>query len=472
MAKHQGGGNRMRLLRRLLKREPGLKMGLHLIGTGLLILMNPQARADETQMYQTPYLDWGGHARLYDYQRWRDQNSDRTTRALAGGGDLKINTHPLAGFSLGLGFYSENALLPYRDDGPRRVNSSLIGPDENHLNTFAEAYLQYQQGPLRVRFGRQLINTPWANTDMYTMLPRAFYGAATDLSLLHSDGAKAAPLDWSSARPQLELSLARMTRYESRFDDAFTAGNRYDPDANLPGLFVGGLKYRQQFSGGGIQAQAWTYQFFDYAKLQYLEAGYQMPALLPALRPYLKLQYVHENEAGAQALGPVQAQVYGAKLGLDFEAGGVALVWDHAPVHYDSYRHGSLVHPYNDLSGTLYTDTMNNGLDDLGPGSAYGLTGSWRFLQRALELKLAYVRYRVEYGHSGDLYDRDGAYGFPANPTVSDQRQWGFDFGLTYQLGQLWSQLRGLSIFNNVGIRSYSGGNDFIDDRLGLIYGF
>ena len=451
---------------------------------GLVALLSPALAAAEDfgdalgQALEDTTFD--ANLRGYAYQRWHDANGPvgfKNQQAL--GGDAHLLSGSLYGFSAGMGFYTENAFLPPDYD---HVNSGLLGPDEQNLTALAESYLQYQQGEaLRLRGGRQLLDTPYANADMYTMMPRAFQGVGTRLEPLRLRGTeqnqpKKAPGDWASPSPQLVVEMHRMWDYESRFDDAFRCGNEYLDRRCEGGFWTTGATYDQQFLAGGLKAQAWYYQFYDYAELGYLELGYQAPEqLFGALRPFVKGQAALEGNSGKRVLGRVDSQIYGLKLGVGFDRGELALLWNHAPVHHGAFRHGGQVHPYNDLSGTEYTDTMNDGLSNLGPGDAYGAKGQLDFLQGRLKTFASYVWYNAEYGTSGAFYGVAHPYGFavPENELVRDQHSHGTDVGFDLDIGGFITALKGLKLFNYVGIRRFEGvENTFVENRFGLVYAF
>jgi hypothetical protein len=428
-----------------------------------------------------------GHLRLYNYSRIHDEGTDVNNNALAAGGDVLLDTGSLAGFSMGLGFYTANNLPT-----GLRVNETLVGADHS-LHALAEAFLQYKQEHFMIRGGRQLINTPWANEDMFTMLPRAFTGISaiveplTWLNLIEHGKENREPLTGGAHRvnpagaehlmpstaehhqPHLSLFGARMLRYESRFDDSFTSGNRYTED-DTDGFITAGFRYRQTLDNGQIHAQGWYYDFYDFARLGYAEVRYHWHTH-SSIVPFAAAQFVIEGNSGEQRLGPVDCKIYGALVGIAFPHGHVSLVGNYSPENFGSFRHGGLVHPYNDLSGTLYTDTMNNGLSDLGPAYAYGVKGAYSFFGEKLKVSAAFVRYKVKYGFGGAAYATDGAFGFPKGEAVSDQDQWALDAGIVYQFSGF---LTGLSVENHVGIRDFedSPHGAFVDNRFACIYAF
>ena len=97
----------------------------------------------------------------------------------------------------------------------------------------------------------------------------------------------------------------------------------------------------------------------------------------------------------------VDAHVYGGRIGVKFGTNyddNVALVADYSPRNYNSFRHGGMIHPYNDISGTLYTTTMQTGISDYGPGYAYGIASNFGFFCQTAQVQ------RQLYSVSGSLW--------------------------------------------------------------------
>ncbi|MQM38960.1 hypothetical protein KBTX_02981 [wastewater metagenome] len=450
-----------------------------------------------------------GQLGIYDFRRFHDTNrpypniddpdDDFDTRSNAFGGSVSARTGILYGLSAGFGVSFAEPIYDY--DNP---NANLVGPDEG-LHAITEGYLQYNMPGLRLRGGRQLINTPFANTDQFTFIPRSFSGASVAIRPLEMAGggddasgaqarrdeeasARVAPPDYANnqympfkfdapvdSRPTWQVYAARMTRYESRFSDEFTTDNRYIEDTS--GLFAAGTTIRQNTADGDYIGQLWHYTFFDTARMQYVEAGYQMPTVMAGtdwggFEPYIRVQYAREEETGRAGVGDIDADVYGLKLGVHSRRVSAALVGHYSPQHEGSFRDGGLVHPYSDLSGVFYTDTMNDGVDGLGPG--YGIGGRLDVtFSDGVDLFTRYVYYEAKRGQSHAFYSYDGDRGYAAGvPIVEDQNSWGWDTGITFDLGAFSPQLEGLKVQNVLGITDFDGAERFYDNRLRLFYQF
>ncbi|MDQ6681178.1 MAG: hypothetical protein M3Y67_09480, partial [Pseudomonadota bacterium] len=229
-------------------------------------------------------------------------------------------------------------------------------------------------------------------------------------------------------------------------------------------------------AAGDLMARFWAYNFFDYANLQFLEAGYQAPAITGGVKPYVRLQYLHESDSGAGYAGRVHATYAGIKAGVKYEKADVAMVFEHAPRHVGTFRNGGLVHPYSDLSGVLYDDTLGNGLEDLGPGRAIGVQLDYSS-SKSYTITTKYVHYVADYGTNGALYDYAGPAFFAGkgldNGLVAEQSSHEWDLTATCHLGAVSSALKGLTVSGDFGLRSGFGGrNTYVIDRVRLIYSY
>ena len=476
------------------------------------LAFHPQAKADDGSADDSAWSQLmdgsvSGRLRLYDYRHWdfenapypnQPQDSGHDDQATFLGGDVLLRSGSVAGFSAGLSVFTQQRILSYA------VPNSEVRP----LNQLAESFLQYQKSMLQIRFGRQMLSTPFANDDMFTASVRSFYGLTASLHLLDShakppetfddrtpDGNPPSPFDPAvqlpfqgdskAGDPDLKLYLAWVTRYESRFNNEFTDSNRYGPGLNTadpaippttPGFSSVGLQYQHGLEPGDVMARAWYYDFRDYASLEYLEGGFQWRTDGP--RPFVMAQYTHEDDAGSANAGPVDANLYGLQFGFNFASdtggGDVALVGEWSPDETGDFRNGGLLHPYTDFSAVLYDDTLNDGLENLGPGHAYGIQGDLR-LGKQLTLHAKLVHYVADFGTNGSFYDYTGPQFFSGDSLlndelVPDQSSNGLDLGVIYKFT---GDKRGLSIGDDVDLRNGFGGrNTFTEDRLRLVYTF
>ncbi len=99
---------------------------------------------------------------------------DPTLNSSAIGGQLKYTSDKLYGLNFGVAFYmsqSIDALTSSSDDGT--IHDKLFG-ETGHYTLPAEAYMDYKYENFQLRIGRQLIDTPYADSDDIRMTPNTF----------------------------------------------------------------------------------------------------------------------------------------------------------------------------------------------------------------------------------------------------------------------------------------------------------
>ena len=368
---------------------------------------------------------------LYDHYRYQSANGPYDTHGFALGADLSATLTPADPFSLGVRYL-------FADSAGTKSHANHYNPDlagqDGRLAGIIEAYGQYKAYDWLLRVGRQSIQTPFANPDLYTLKPRTFAGI------------------WASYDGlPVHLAFARMFKRASRFDDVFDRGNRY-MDGDTQGLLATGVK-------GGPLAY-WYYRFYDLADLHYGTLTW------PFQNWTFAIQGLYESESGQALLGPVLATLWGVKISRPIQGHRLSLVWDMLTIHDGTFRRGGIVHPYNDLSGTLYTDTINFGLENTGPAKALGLV--WQSPEKPWVFSLRGVYYWVRHGFDGEIYDTSGPLGFPDRKAQDNQNVWAIDGGL------LWRPQRypRFVLDYTVGVRDveHSRHGPFVENRLHLIY--
>lgn len=90
-----------------------------------------------------------------------EMSGEKTLDDFAAAGQLKIETASWNGFVLGGAFYTSHSITQPDDED---YNLELAGPDQ-HYDLLAEAYIDYTSDDLNLRLGRQVIDTPFADSD-------------------------------------------------------------------------------------------------------------------------------------------------------------------------------------------------------------------------------------------------------------------------------------------------------------------
>ncbi len=364
-----------------------------------------------------------GEIRAYDFTR-HYSGPVAGQQAFSLGGALNVLSGSVYGLSAGLSFYTAHN-LGLNNANHALVDGTLAGYDG--INTLGQAFVQYDAHRVLVRAGDQSIANPWINASDARMIP------ATYQALL------------AAVRPMtgLTISAMRITRFKSRTSDEFSRTNLYNSTGTFNIGGTGGLAGRQEtgaaavgadYHGGGLKGTVWGYQFYDLAKMAYAQGSYALPGVV-GLTPFVGAQVVRETGSGPQYLGPVNATVYGAVVGVKRAGDELSLGYDDLPAHAGAFGNGDVVSPYTTGYATdpLYTTSMIQGMiDRKTTGHALKVSATAFLLQHKLRLIASFADY------FNTLYS-----GYASARTNEA------DLDLTYFLG---GPLKGLSIRDRVGI--------------------
>ncbi len=380
-----------------------------------------------------------GDLRVYDFSRNFAGNTLTNLHSASVGGKVKAETGSVNGFSAGIGFYFAHDIgLNNYSQNNKYINPLLMGTSRS-LDVIGEAYLQYQASGLLARLGNQSIDNPWINPSDGFMIPNLYQGAT--LSYAPMDG--------------MTLHADRILRFKNRTVSSFQASNLFELPYDNPrynGSNNGTSEFGASYKKGGISGEAWLYDFYDFAKMTYIEGGYKLPKQDYA--PFARLQYMKETGSGAQFLGSVDSTVYGAKIGTSMPSGEVYFAYDKTPAKtgYAS-SDGNLLSPYTQVYNTdpLYTTVMNYGLvSSRAAGHAWLLGMKLKPLGNRLDIFPTLSRYNTA-------------------PFVSNVNAFMLD--IAYHLS---GKLKGLTLRNRLGIEHGmpAWGNTYVDERVMLQYAF
>lgn len=183
-----------------------------------------------------------------------EDDAKNSTSTLAMGGNLGITTNPIAGVSAGATFFTTNALFGQDEE------AMFLSSASKSYSIVGEAYIQAELGKSSIKVGRQIIDTPYADSDDITMIPNTFQG----ISVVNQD---------IEDTTVLLASLNRWSGADSPTAEVFT---NLQPSGNS--VLTAGVVYE------GLEntaLQAWHYKL-DSANFNYLEAEYETERLMLA----------------------------------------------------------------------------------------------------------------------------------------------------------------------------------------------
>lgn len=211
-----------------------------------------------------------GQIRLGAVQSEDDAGEKASTLAL--GGQLGIKTKAVSGISLGTTFYTTNALFGKNDEG------MFLSSENKSYSIVGEAYIQAEFGNSRLKAGRQIVDTPFADSDDIGMIPNTFEG----YTLVNQD------------LPDTTIILAKLDRWSGVDSETPEKFSKLEADGH--GVLMASAIYE------GIEnttLQVWHYNLDEIA-INYAEAGYETE------RFNVGLQYVdqdNDNRAFGVAAG-------------------------------------------------------------------------------------------------------------------------------------------------------------------------
>ena len=169
-------------------------------------------------------------------------NSADDNYATALGGQLKFETAALSGVSLGAAMYTSQSVNSLSGSGDE-FNSELTSTNGNYTE-LAEAYINYGMGDFNFRIGRQLIDTPLADSDDIRMTPHTFEAAVASYTL-----------------KDLGVTFigANLQRWQGVDADYENVTNNSWADTGVDGTWIGAATYRDD----SIEAALWYYNITE-----------------------------------------------------------------------------------------------------------------------------------------------------------------------------------------------------------------
>lgn len=110
-------------------------------------------------------------------------SDEKTMHATAVGGQLKYETAKFYGFDAGAAFYTSHDIYALSGDKSDEKRDEELSSGKGHYSVLAESYIDYTQDAFTLRIGRQLIDTPYADSDDIRMTPNTFEAALASYTL-------------------------------------------------------------------------------------------------------------------------------------------------------------------------------------------------------------------------------------------------------------------------------------------------
>ncbi|MDD2878109.1 MAG: OprD family outer membrane porin [Acidiphilium sp.] len=394
--------------------------------------------ASVTVAHAQTATDWfdqakvSGTVRSFYFNRMYGAPAVPNQSAYSLAGILNVQSAPfLDGFEVGTSFFTAQSLSANNTEGAPgypNLDATLMGP-HNSITSLGQAFVQYQNPLLLVRLGDQELATPWMSASDSRVLPATYQAGFV----------QANPL------PGLSLFGLRELRWKSRTSDNYYQDNLYYPstfdgDSSYGGGAAlgagaaksqGTLAFGGTYAGHGIKADAWYYQFYNFAAMAYGDASYTLNTGT-AVKPFIGGQFLRETDSnsllnvdrqgtaidGYKGNG-VDATAWGLQTGLDyvishgiFGDGNIALSYNNLPYHQGAVGGGAIVSPFTVGYATdpLYTTATLRGLVELGPGDAAKIALTQNMFGDHVVAVVAFARFNTKLeGHNNEV-DADLTY--------------------------------------------------------------
>lgn len=215
------------------------------------------------------------------YAGYNYENGDNDTYSTAIGGTLKYELAELNGFNGAVAF-SVSHDVNFATGDNLKQNSELSSTNGEYAE-LTEAYINYKYQDLNLRVGRQMIDTPLADSDDIRMIANTFEAYIATYKL-----------------DSFELMAANLQKWQG-----IDAGldSAWDNKTGEDGTWFGGVTYAEDI----VEASAWYYNITKLTNAAYFDVtiNYEINSDITILGA---AQYLNESEIDNSG---VEAQIYG-----------------------------------------------------------------------------------------------------------------------------------------------------------------
>ncbi|MDD2828489.1 MAG: OprD family outer membrane porin [Sulfuricurvum sp.] len=226
----------------------------------------------------------------------QDNAIDTDTYGTSLGGILKYESGEWNGLKLGVAAYISQK-VGFATGDEAKANNDLFANNAQSYAYVGEAYADYTMGDLNLKIGRQLLDTPFAQTDDIRMHPNTFEAAIATYS------------GWDKTT-LIGGYVKRFAGYDS--GDDISKFKRFD-GFDSKGVTVLGIMNE---SIENFKAQGWMYGIDNMANAIYADAIYSLP-LSETMGLELSAQAANFSEKSGSGL---DGNVYGIATAFNYSA--------------------------------------------------------------------------------------------------------------------------------------------------------
>ncbi len=341
-----------------------------------------------------------GQLRL-GYITLNNDSSELTTSAYALGGHFHLDTKRWNGLEVGLSAYT--VLNLGINQNPLHVNPDFFNDRGKSFIILSEAYLDGKWGGTEIKLGRQILDTPHADSDDIRMIPNYFEAYTftnTDIdNLALMAGFIRTMGGWENG-----VDASRFVRiYETLGSDEATDGVYY-ASAVYEGI-------------DNLTLSLWYYNFKDIADIVYAEAGYSY-TFSDNFQVVFGVQYDSARESGAAFCDMQDSDTFGVSFELVFEQIGI-----HILGAYNEDNGASGATGFSLGGGPFFTSMEDQTLDAVGaPGKAWMLGGGYHFSTigiDGLDAGIAYGHFEADNASHYESHETDAVIEYSYNDTLT-----------------------------------------------------
>lgn len=309
------------------------------------------------------------------------------TYSTAIGGLLKYELAKYNGFNAGVAFNTSNDMAIVSGDRDAGKNNDELSSSNGKYTQLTEVYINYAYQDLNLRIGRQVLDTPLADSDDIRMIANTFEAYVATYSI--SD---------------FELMAGNIQRWQgvdAGLDDGWSKTGE-------DGTWFGGVSY-----DNGIAFNAWFYNITKLTNASYIDLGYGYD-IDKEIALYGSIQYLNEQEIDNSG---VKASIYGVSAELVIYGLGFNIAYNKSDKqqgkgNFSGAGGGSL---FTNMDTMIIDEiTQDRDASAIVAGLAYDI-GNWKFLY-------AYGDFKGEANSAGEkqrIVEQDIGFEYTVNEEFS-----------------------------------------------------
>lgn len=335
------------------------KIGSSLL-TGMLLTSSSLIADNISDIFEKGKIS--GEIRSFYIDRTYTGILENNRNSLAIGGNLGFETYSMYGVTLGVRFYTTNAINIHDEDkSSANYDPSLFGDNFKSYSMIGEAYLNYKISNTNVKIGRQKINTPLLAADDARMLPNLFEGVVVtnkdipDTTIIASHITKESVGSFGNVYGALGSASAEQLALQSGYGIGYKRGtNGTFVDLGVVALGDGtdtdGVSSIAMIYNGiaGLKLQAWNYYAYDILNAIYLQGDYKFN-ISDGVSLSTSAQYINQSDIGDALAGEVDSQYMALKLGANIGNLSGYVAYSTTDFNNNAQANGGIITPWGGI---------------------------------------------------------------------------------------------------------------------------